>query len=65
LLAGGLLARERIGPMSEITNELELIAEESLIHQISDEALEAAADVKDKALNYTFGACTGLSVCPA
>lgn len=51
--------------MSEITNELELIAEESLIQQISDEALEAAADVKDRALNYTFGACTGLSVCPA
>jgi hypothetical protein len=36
----------------------------SLIDQISDEALEAAADMTNQAA-YTLAACTGLSVCPA
>jgi hypothetical protein len=36
----------------------------SLIDQISDEALETAADMTNQ-VAYTLGACTGLSACPA
>jgi hypothetical protein len=39
--------------------------EEILTYEVSDEALETAAGTgKEKAGNYTLGACTGLSVCP-
>ena len=38
--------------------------ESLLIHDVSDEALEAAGG-HDVSANYTLGACTGLSVCPA
>jgi hypothetical protein len=37
--------------------------EEILTYEVSDEALETAAG-KDKAANFTLGACTALSVCP-
>ena len=37
--------------------------EDLLTHQVSDEALEAAAE-NNVAGNYTLAACTGLSVCP-
>jgi len=35
-----------------------------LVFEISDEALETAAGVRNEtAANFTLGACTGLSVC--
>jgi hypothetical protein len=52
--------------MSDTTIKLDQAEEEILAYEISDEALEAAAGtVKEKAANYTLGACSGLSVCPA
>jgi hypothetical protein len=36
--------------------------EEILAFEVSDEALEIAAGMKEKA-DFTLGACTGLSVC--
>jgi hypothetical protein len=36
---------------------------EKAVYEVSDDALEHAADQQDPA--YTFGACTGLSACPA
>jgi hypothetical protein len=36
--------------------------EEILAFEVSDEALETAAGMKEKA-DFTLGACTGLSVC--
>jgi hypothetical protein len=51
--------------MNDESNGLGQNEEDILIKGISDEALEiAAAPVKEMA-NYTLGACTGLSVCPA
>jgi hypothetical protein len=50
--------------MTDITIVLEWTEDASLIDQISDEVLEAAADMTNQAA-YTFGACTGLSACPA
>jgi hypothetical protein len=40
-----------------MTNEEDILA-----FEVSDEALEAAAGSEQ--VNYTLGACTGLSVCP-
>jgi hypothetical protein len=37
--------------------------EETVSFNVSDEALEIAAQVKEKS-KFTLGACTGLSVCP-
>jgi hypothetical protein len=37
--------------------------EDLFIHEVSDEALEAAGET-EMAGNYTLAACTGLSVCP-
>ena len=39
--------------------------EEVLTAEISDEALEAAAGAGNEKANFTLGACSGLSVCPA
>jgi len=36
---------------------------EQAVYDVSDDALERAADQQDSA--YTLGACTGLSSCPA
>jgi hypothetical protein len=59
-------ANERINAMNDITIGLDQTEEEILTYEVSDEALEATAGTrKEKAGNYTFGACTGLSVCPA
>ena len=38
--------------------------ESLLIHDVADEVLEAAGG-HETAANYTLGACSGLSVCPA
>ena len=51
-------------PMTGKNIELEWTEYASLIDQISDEALEAAADMTNQGAN-TLGACTGLSACPA
>jgi len=37
--------------------------EETISFDVSDEALEIAAQAKEKA-KFTLGACTGLSECP-
>jgi hypothetical protein len=37
--------------------------EETVLFEVSDEALEIAAHAKEKS-KFTLGACTGLSVCP-
>ena len=54
--------------MNDITNttiDLDQTEEKTLIYEVSDDALEIAASTgKEKAGNYTLGACTGLSVCP-
>jgi hypothetical protein len=39
--------------------------EETLTFDVSDEALEIAAGAAREQVNFTLGACTGLSVCPA
>ena len=49
--------------MNEVITELEPTQNETLATEISDDALEAAAEMSMG--NYTLGACTGLSVCPA
>jgi hypothetical protein len=36
---------------------------EEAVYEVSDDALEHAADRQDSA--FTLGACTGLSSCPA
>jgi hypothetical protein len=59
------LANERVNAMNDTTMGLEQTEQEFLAFEVSDEALEAAAGtVREKAANYTLGACTGLSVCP-
>jgi hypothetical protein len=39
--------------------------EETLTFDVSDEALEIAAGNASEVVNFTLGACTGLSACPA
>jgi hypothetical protein len=52
--------------MTETTMSIEQTEEEALAFDVSDEALEASAGtVRETAANYTLGACTGFSVCPA
>ena len=51
--------------MNDTTLGLDQTEEEILTHEVSDEALETAAGTgKERAANFTLGACTGLSVCP-
>jgi hypothetical protein len=42
---------------------LEIKEIEEAIYEVSDDALERAAEQQNPA--YTLGACTGLSACPA
>jgi hypothetical protein len=58
-----LLANQRINPMSDI--KIDLSDEEILSYEVSDEALETAAETSDKVGNFTLSFCTGLSTCPA
>jgi hypothetical protein len=51
--------------MSEQNFEFELNEDELALNRISDEALEIAGGTAKQTVNYTLGACTGLSVCPA
>jgi hypothetical protein len=44
---------------------LQLTDEDVLAFEVSDEALESAAGSTSEHVNYTLGACSGLSVCPA
>ena len=39
--------------------------EETLTYEVSDEALEAAASVKERVGNFTVSYCTVFSNCPA
>ncbi|HEY7231076.1 MAG TPA: hypothetical protein VH558_11955 [Pseudolabrys sp.] len=50
--------------MTTTTIGLQLTEEEVLAFEVSDQALEAAAGSTNEHMNYTLGACTGLSVCP-
>ena len=47
------------------TTRIEQTEQEVLVFEVSDEALEAAAGAADEKANFTLGACSGLSVCPA
>lgn len=44
------------------TMEIELLEEEALSFDVSDEALENAVGSETQA--FTLGSCSGLSVCP-
>jgi hypothetical protein len=47
-----------------MNDRLDQTEEEILSFNVSDEALESAADAgQEKAANFTLGACTALSVC--
>ena len=39
-------------------------AQEEIILDVSDEALEVAADAAKAYASFTLGSCTGLSECP-
>ena len=39
--------------------------DETLIFDVSDEALEIATSAPSGQVNFTLAACTGLSACPA
>jgi hypothetical protein len=55
------LANKRINTMTDIT----ITEEEILTCEVSDEALEAAANTgKDKAGSLTLAFCSGLDTCP-
>lgn len=50
--------------MTDKTLELDM-NEDLFIFEISDDALESTAGTRhEKAVNFTLGACSGLSVCP-
>ena len=51
--------------MTGTTLGLEQTEQEILAFETSDEALEAAAGTANEKVNFTLGACTGLSGCPA
>lgn len=50
--------------MNDSATGLDQTEEEILNYEVSDEILEATANTGDGKAGYTFGACTGLSVCP-
>jgi hypothetical protein len=61
-LFGGQLAKERIIAMIDATIGFDRSEEDILTYEISDEALETAADTGKKRGNFTFF-CSG-SECP-
>jgi hypothetical protein len=57
---------ERIATMTDTTMEFERTEQETIVFEVCDEVLEAAAGtLREKAASYTLAACSGLSVCPA
>jgi hypothetical protein len=58
-------ATERKANAMTETTRLEQTEQEVLAFEVSDEALEAAAGTGIEKANFTLGACSGLSVCPA
>ncbi|MGB9063401.1 MAG: hypothetical protein WCC80_08425 [Pseudolabrys sp.] len=50
--------------MMSITMGLENTEREILAFEVSDAALEIAAGTTKEKVNFTLGACTGLSECP-
>ncbi len=51
--------------MTDQTSEFSPNEVDFFIDGVADEALEVAAGSATETANYTLGACTGLSVCPA
>ncbi len=51
--------------MSKKTIDRDLLDEEIMACQVSDEALEAAACAQDRAGAITLAFCSGLDTCPA
>jgi hypothetical protein len=47
--------------MTDITLKAD---EETLIFDVSDQAVEIAAGAAREQVNFTLGSCTGLSECP-
>lgn len=58
-------ANERKTVMNKSTISCDQIDEEIVAFEVSDEALEAAACLKDKAGAVTLAFCSGLDTCPA
>ncbi|MFZ1003840.1 MAG: hypothetical protein WAN68_17795 [Pseudolabrys sp.] len=50
--------------MTSITVGLEKTEQEIFTFEVADEALEIAAGTAKEKVNFTLGACTGLSECP-
>jgi hypothetical protein len=60
-----LPANKRINAMNEANVEFDLNEEEMLTHEISDEAVEAAACAgSENARAFTIAMCTGQADCP-
>jgi hypothetical protein len=55
---------KRINGMTSITMGLEKTEQEIFAFEVADEALEIAAGTAKEKVNFTLGACTGLSECP-
>ncbi len=51
--------------MTKTTIGLDQTEQEIFAVEVSDEALEAAVGTAIEKANFTLGACSGLSVCPA
>ena len=51
--------------MSNSAFEVGQSGEEVLDQTVTDDALEAAGSLHERASAYTFAYCSGLSVCPA
>ena len=50
--------------MTSITMGLEKTEQEIFAFEVADEAVEIAAGTAKEKVNFTLGACTGLSECP-
>ena len=50
--------------MTSITMGLDKTEQEILAFEVADEALKIAAGTAKEKVNFTLGACTGLSECP-
>jgi hypothetical protein len=65
LVSTGTTATERNNAMTSITMGVEKTEQEILAFEVADAALEIAAGTAKEKANFTLGACTGLSDCPA
>jgi hypothetical protein len=64
LVSPGTTVTKRSNAMTSITMGLEKTEQEILAFEVADVALEIAAGTAKEKVNFTLGACTGLSECP-